>query len=117
MDIYPRSMVVADSTFSPEALTLVTLIATVILSAVRAVLIWEVFTTGANVSRVHDDITKYTRWENNEEMETFAEHSQAVFVTKTGRTALRSIPNLRDAEPLLPMKCSYTTRWVTVLKV
>ena len=53
---------------------------------------------------VHVDITKSARVENTEEMEAFAEHSQAVLVTEKGRTALRSIPNLHDAEPLLPMK-------------
>jgi hypothetical protein len=53
---------------------------------------------------VHVDITGSARVENNEEMETFAEHSQAVLVTENGRTALRLIPNLRDAEPLLLMK-------------
>jgi hypothetical protein len=41
---------------------------------------------------------------HNEEMEAFAEHSQAALVIENGRTALRSIPNLRDAEPLLPVQ-------------
>ena len=54
--------------------------------------------------RVHVAITKSARVENNEEMETFAEHSQAVLVTEDGKTALRLISNLHDAEPLLPMK-------------
>jgi hypothetical protein len=90
--------------FSLEALTLVTLIATVILSAVRAVPIWKSSALAPMFHGVHVDITKSARVENNEEMETFAEHSQAVLVTENGRTALRSIPNLHDAKPLLPMK-------------
>lgn len=90
--------------FSLEALTLVTLIVTVILSAVRAVPIWKSSALAPMFHGVHVDITKSARVENNEEMETFAEHSQAVLVTEKGRTALRSIPNLHDAEPLLRMK-------------
>jgi hypothetical protein len=90
--------------FSLEALTLVTLVATVILSAVRAVPIWKSSALAPIFHGVHIDITKYARVENNEEMETFAEHSKAVLVTKDGRTALRPIPNLHDAEPLLPVK-------------
>jgi hypothetical protein len=97
-------MVVVDSTFSLEALTLVTLIATVILSAVRAIPIWKSSALAPIFHGVHVDITKSARVEKNEEMETFAEHSQAVLVTENGRTALRSIPNLCDAKPLLPVK-------------
>ena|SRR2546423_15085265 len=90
--------------FSLEALTLVTLITTVILSAVRAVPIWKSSTLAPMFHGWHVDITKSTRVESNEEMETFAEHSQVVLVTEKGRTALRSIPSLHDAEPLLPTK-------------
>jgi hypothetical protein len=90
--------------FSLEALTLVTLIATVILSSVRAVPIWKSSALAPMFHGAYVDITKSARVENNEEMETFAEHARAVLVTEKGRTALRSIPNLHDAKPLLPMK-------------
>jgi hypothetical protein len=62
-DIYPRSMVVVDSTFSLEALTLVTLIATVILSAVRAIPIWKSSALAPMFHGVHVDITKSARVE------------------------------------------------------
>jgi len=102
--------------FSLEALTLVTLIATVILSAVRAVPIWKSSALVPMFHGLHVDITKSARVENSEEMETFAEHSQSVLVTEKERTALNSIPNLCDAEPLLPTKNVVTQQWVTVLR-
>jgi hypothetical protein len=84
--------------FSLEALTLVTLIGTIILSAVRTVPIWKSSALAPMFHGVHVDITKSARVENTEEMETFAEHSQAVLVTEKGRTVLKSTPNFHDAK-------------------
>jgi hypothetical protein len=70
--------------FSLEALTLVTLIATVILSAVRAVPIWKSSALAPMFHGVHVDITKSVRVKNNEEVETFVEHLQAVLVMENG---------------------------------
>ena len=90
--------------FFLEALTSVTRIATIILSAVRAVPKWKSSALAPMFHGVHIDITKFACVENNEGMETFTEHSQAVLIMENGRAALRSIPNLHGAEPLLLMK-------------
>ena len=87
--------------FSLEALTLVTLITTVILSAVP---IWKSSALAPMFHGVHVDITKSTRVEAMKRWRPSPSIHRSCFVTEKGRTALRSIPSLHDAEPLLPTK-------------
>jgi hypothetical protein len=98
--------------FSLEALTLITLIATVILSAVRAVPIWKSSALAPMFHGVHVDITKSARVENTEETLKRWRPSLSIHRSCLSRKReepyLRSIPNLHDAEPLLPMKSVVT---------
>lgn len=88
--------------FSLEALTLLTLIATAILSAGRGIPIWKSSALAPMFHGVTIDGLKSALLENNEEMEKLAEDLQVALAMDNGRTKLKSIPDVHDSEPLLP---------------
>jgi hypothetical protein len=90
--------------FSLEALALLTLIATAILSSSRGIPIWKCSVLAPMFHGVAIDSLEPARLESNEEMEKLAEDLQVALDTDNGRTTLKSIPDAHDSGPLLPQR-------------
>ena len=89
--------------FSLEALTLLTLITTTVLSAGRGIPIWKSSALAPMFHGLNIHGLKSRRVENNEEMEKVAEDLRVVLVREDGTTKLKPLPDVHDEEPLLPL--------------
>jgi len=94
--------------FSLEALALLTLIATAILSSNRGIPIWKCSVLAPMFHGVAINGLEPARLESNEDMEKLAEDLQVALDTDNGRTTLKSIPDAHDSGPLLSRR-SITT--------
>jgi hypothetical protein len=94
--------------FSLEALALLTLIATAILSNSRGIPIWKCSVLAPMFHGVAINDLEPARLESSEDMEKLAEDLEVALDTDNGRTTLKSIPDAHDSRPLLPQR-SITT--------
>ena len=90
--------------FSLEALTLLTLVTTTILSAGRGIPIWKSSALATMFHGLPIHGLKSERLENNEEMEKLAKDLHVILIKDNGTTVLKALPGVHDAEPLLPLR-------------